>query len=229
MREFICTPLLKISIITSAFDLTDGQIKQLQTALHKDGKTTLFMYNFGNMSTVQAKALTGMDFKVNKIVRNTRLSMRKQSTVPGLLKDSHTAPTSRAMSVVGGQTETLGTYSDGSVGFAINKRDGYTTVYYGDSLISVDNLKAIARACGIHVYSDSGDVLMASRNLVVFHAVTAGEKTVTFEEKTDVWDYFNNKWYTDVDSVTFSAEQGETRYLFFGDKNEIEKWELPVY
>ncbi|MBR3781649.1 MAG: hypothetical protein IKK63_10675, partial [Clostridia bacterium] len=113
--------------------------------------------------------------------------------------------------------------------FAINRQKDYTTIYYGDSLLSVNNLKAIARACGIHVYSDSEDVLMANQNMVEFHAVTAGEKAVTFEGKTDVWDYFNNKWYTDVDSVTFSAQIGETKYLFYGDKEEIDNWSLPIY
>ena len=219
----------KLYIITSAFDMTDEQIEQLQTALHKDGKTTLFMYNFGTMTTQQAKALTGMDFKVNILQSKTGIKMTNQSAVPGLISDNHTARISRAMKVVGGQTETLGKNPDGSVGFAINRQKDYTTIYYGDSLLSVNNLKAIARACGIHVYSDSEDVLMANQNMVVFHAVTAGEKTVTFEGKTDVWDYFNNKWYTDVDSVTFSAQIGETKYLFYGDKEEIENWSLPIY
>ena len=181
------------------------------------------------MSTAQAKALTGMDFKVNKLISKTKIRMTKQSSVPGLVSDGHSAPVSRPMSVTGGQTETLGRYADGSVGFAINKQKKYTTVYYGDSLISAENLRAIARACGIHVYSDSPDVLMANQNMVVFHAVTAGEKTVTFEGATDVWDYFNNQWYTGVDSVTFPAEVGETRYLFFGNKEQIEAWNLPVY
>jgi len=32
-----------------------------------------------------------------------------------------------------------------------------------------------------------------------------------------------------VDSVTFSAQIGETKYLFYGDKEEIENWSLPIY
>ena len=68
----------KLYIITSAFDMTDEQIEQLQTALHKDGKTTLFMYNFGTMTTQQAKALTGMEFKVNILQSKTGIKMTKQ-------------------------------------------------------------------------------------------------------------------------------------------------------
>lgn len=219
----------KLYIIVSAFDMTDDQITQLQKQLHKDGKTSLFMYNFGNMTNAQAKALTGMDFADVKKVSDTKLTMSNQSVVPGLTSANHTAVTARAMSVVGGQTATLGTYSDGSVGFAIKQEKNYTTIYYGDSLISVANLKAIARACGINVYTDTEDVFMANQNMAVLQAVQAGNKTVSFGKKVDVYDYFEGKWYTGVDKITLSMKQGQTKYLFFGTKSEIEGWKLPKF
>ena len=218
----------KLYIITSAFDMTDAQIAQLQKQLHRDGKTTLFMYNFGVLSTEQAKALTGMDFAEGS-VDSTRLTLSEQSAVPGLKASSHTAVTARAMTVTGGQTATLGTYSDGSVGFAIKKTAEYTTIYFGDSVISTDNLKAIAKACGIHVYTDTKDVFMANQNLAVLHTTSAGTKTVSFGRKVDVYDYFENKWYTGVDSVSLPMEKGKTKYLFFGEKSDIESWKLPAY
>ena len=50
-----------------------------------------------------------------------------------------------------------------------------------------------------------------------------------FGKTVDVYDYFENKWHIGVDKISFAAQYGQTKYMFFGDKNEIESWALPEY
>ncbi len=64
--------------------------------------------------------------------------------------------------------------------------------------------------------------------MIMLHASYAGIKLIHFKPGMDVYDYFHNKWYENVSSVNLDDMPfGSTRYLFYGQKAEIEKMNLP--
>ena len=74
---------------------------------------------------------------------------------------------------------------------------------------------------GVNVFSQTNDVIYADGSLVVFHSSEDGEKTLNFPSVCDVYDYFENKWYIGVRSITFSADSGDTKYLFYGNRSDF--------
>jgi hypothetical protein len=50
--------------------------------------------------------------------------------------------------------------------------------WVGDRRPTVDELRAIAKAAGVHIYSDSGDTFYAGNGIVSLHAKEAGEKII---------------------------------------------------
>lgn len=90
--------------------------------------------------------------------------------------------------------------------------DGFRSVWIGAKYVQAELLRAIARRAGVHVYSESGDVLLADRNFVVIHASTSGTKTIRFAEAADPYEVFERKSYgTKTREIVFPLEFGQTK------------------
>ena len=218
----------KVYIFANPYRLSADTVNKLNDKLHRDDKMSVFLYNFGNTAAADVKKLTGMDI-VNKMESMNHRITISQSEIPGLPKTSNGATLNPTARVTGSQTVTLGKYSDGTVGFALYKGNGYKTIFYGDTNLSTKSIRAIAQYAGVNVYMDTDDVFVANENMIVLNTSSEGNKTVQFGEKVDVYDYFENKWHTGVSSLTFTMKTEECKYLFYGKKADIEAMKLPAW
>jgi hypothetical protein len=55
-------------------------------------------------------------------------------------------------------------------------------------------LRGIARFAGVHIYSEAGDIISASRQLLAVHTVSGGKRTFSLPRRVEmVYDLFENR------------------------------------
>ena len=64
-------------------------------------------------------------------------------------------------------------------GITTRARDGWTSVVASDPKLSPAELREVARAAGVHVYSDTDEPLYASRRHVALHSATGGLRRIS--------------------------------------------------
>jgi hypothetical protein len=75
-----------------------------------------------------------------------------------------------------------------------------------------DIVRAIARHAGCHVYSDSDDILYASKNFVTLHASVDGEKLIRLPHESDPFEIYEEEFYgKGTREIRFKLKRGETK------------------
>ena len=76
-------------------------------------------------------------------------------------------------------------YSQGSCvpGMGVKESPDWTSIYIASPNVPAPVLRGIAQFAGVHLYSDAGDVLYASRQLLGVHTVSGGERTFKLPQK----------------------------------------------
>lgn len=86
---------------------------------------------------------------------------------------------------------------------------GEWTSIYTPKNPTADELRRIAKAAGVHIYLDTGDVVYANRSYLCIHTNEGGTKHIRLPHKTPVRDLINNKEispYTDEFSIEIPAK-----------------------
>ena len=78
-------------------------------------------------------------------------------------------------------------------GFCVKDMGNWTSVYVGASVITAEILRNICRYAGVHIYSDTEDVLYANKHFVVISTREAGKKTIKLPRRTDVYEIYENR------------------------------------
>jgi len=95
---------------------------------------------------------------------------------------------------------------------AIKEQDGYTSIYYGSTHISCDEIKEFARYAGCHIYSETDDVVYANKNYITIHAASSGPKTINLPGRQEVTDVYDGSLVaSDAQAFTVDMLRGETR------------------
>lgn len=228
-------PDAKLYVLLNPWRIDSAEAKKLEGVLHKKGKTTLWLYGAGDTSLADFRSLTGLNVQEKKgqsFDNTIKTAANAGSLLPGLTGNA-------ALSGIGANplytvneaagVQVLGRYQNVSgspAGYAMTEKDGWTSIFYGSSSLTLEVLKSAARKAGATVFSDvsstSGDVLYADQGLAVLHTATAGNKTIRFPAgTTDVYEYFTGKW-TSGGTVTLSCKQYQTLYFFYGKKADIQ-------
>jgi len=220
----------KTFVFLNPYRMSAATMQKLATRIHKDNKTSVFMYGFGNAAASDIKALTGMDIVRENSKLSINISAKSQTVMPGVGSLPSMDTFHPRTYVSGGQTTILGAYTDGKAGFAMHKASNYTTVFCGSKSLDSANLREIARYSGSDVFMESGDVLTANENFISVHMASAGNKVLKFNKAVDVYDYFTDTWYENTTQVNLGMiTRGQTRYIFYGKKADITAMKLPKW
>lgn len=86
-------------------------------------------------------------------------------------------------------------------------------------------LRGIARWAGVHLYSEAGDVLYATRDLLAVHTVGGGERTFRLPRKVEVVHELLDDLPVarDADSFTVTLPPASTSLWFVGARSALEK------
>ena len=88
----------------------------------------------------------------------------------------------------------------------------YSSVFTHAIPLPADLWRNLARYAGAHVYSDSGDVLVADSSLVAIHSLQSGPRQVMLPGRFNVTDVVTGKAVgRKVDTIRFDMQAPETR------------------
>lgn len=218
----------RLYIFVNPFRITEKRADVICKTLQNGHKTGLFLFGFGDTDPAIVCRLTHMDIRREKGEQDLTLQLDAarfphDAQAQGIITGER--------SVVFGENITpLGVYGDGALGFAQKDTGDWNCLFFGGTGLSATILQGIAKACGILVCSETRDVFSGNQQLLVLSVVTPGDKTVHFPGTVDVWDYFENTWYESTDTVTFdNLTQTDCKWLFYGNRRDIEDWNLPLW
>ena len=215
-------------IFVNPFGLSADRVDAVCKTLRRGHKTALFLYGFGDTDPVDVRRLTGMELVRERGVCDLSLRLASSELLgtpdwPGITIGERTV-------VTDSDARVLGVYADGSVGFAQQDTGEWNALFCGGAGLSVEGIRALARESGVPVCCETTDVFAGDRQMLLLSPVTAGEKTLHFGGKVDVWDYFENRWYEQIDTLTFRhMEIDDCKWLFYGERDAIEAWNLPAW
>jgi hypothetical protein len=78
-------------------------------------------------------------------------------------------------------------------GFCVKPMDGWTSVFSAAPMLNHYLLRNIARAAGLHIFSEANDVVLPGRSFLMLHARTAGEKTIRLPAPVDVFECYDGR------------------------------------
>jgi hypothetical protein len=101
-------------------------------------------------------------------------------------------------------------------GFVIKEFPEWTSIYSAAPNLPAPVIRGIARYSGVHIYSDSGDVIYATPQLLAVHSACGGPRTIKLPGKVDIiYDLFDQTIIgqdTEIIQVDFPAP---ATFLFF--------------
>lgn len=201
---------------------------KVEAVLHRKGKTAVWMYGPGETAQEDFHRLTGMTVK-RSAGRLQTLEILMEPGADKLLPGTANQFVSglgvyEKYYVEDENATVLGRYDSGGreAAVAAVEKDGWKSVFCGSFHLTVEFLRGTAAWAGVNCFADTGDVVYADGALAVFHASEDGEKTLTLPKKCDVYDYFSGQWHKGVQTLSFTAQAGETRYFFYGRQADLQ-------
>ncbi|MHB0937461.1 MAG: beta-galactosidase [Armatimonadota bacterium] len=104
-------------------------------------------------------------------------------------------------------------------GMGIKQFEEWTSVYLAVPNTPAPVLRGIARFAGVHLYSEDGDVLHVSRELLGVHTVAGGERTFRLPRRVErVYDLYDRREIArDADCFTVALSPVSTALYYTGD------------
>jgi hypothetical protein len=138
----------------------------------------------------------GTDVRVQEIIRYYDHQIYlKDPRDPGLNRDLPGFRVSPRFFADDPQAVALGTLSAGinKPGLVVKQVDGWRSIYSGAPIVPSSLLRGIARAAGVHIYSDADDIVTANRNFLCIYAPNGGKRNVRLPERATVVDLIDGR------------------------------------
>ncbi|OGD22818.1 MAG: hypothetical protein A2W03_03530 [Candidatus Aminicenantes bacterium RBG_16_63_16] len=231
LLEKDCPPY-KLYVFLNPFRLDGGRRSALEKIVRRDRRVALWIYAPGlirdDLSLENMRDLTGIRFGMGEQpwgpwVHLTDLGHPITRGLPQETSwgtDSKLAP---LFHVDDPGARELGqvVYSQGNCkpGFAVKDFPEWTSVYSAAPNLPAPVLRGIARHAGVHIYSDAGDVLYASRQLLGVHTAAGGRRVFRLPAAVEVvHDLFEDKRVAaEAAEFEVSLAPASTSLFFTGD------------
>ncbi len=214
-------PMYKIYVFLNSSTLTPNEIKFIRQNLQKDGNVLLFFnnagYSIGNYEE-NIKNLTGMKVKCNaqKIIgKGSSYNELKSIPIKGL-SNLYTASTTPLFYVDDPTAIPIASISGiNKIGAAIKNNKTWSSVYLSlPGIISPEFIRGIAKLANVVPVGPQEDVTYAGNGFIIIHAMTAGEKTLRWEGKSDLFDITTGSTIAKgVESYNLKMAPFETRWF----------------
>lgn len=170
----------KVYVFLDCFYLTEAQRRAVE-ALRSDKRTLIWFYAPGyasqeNLSLPRMEALTGFALEpVEEGALQGALSSGGQTVgIAKRQKSLFAVRPGEGVRELARGTESL---KEKTV-MAVKRNPGWTSVFSSIPGMTADQLRALYREAGVHVYSECGDVLSANDSWLMLHTRTTGTKQV---------------------------------------------------
>ena len=116
-------------------------------------------------------------------------------------------------------------YSEGRCkpGMGVREFVDWRSVYLAAPNIPAPVLRGLARYAGVHLYSEAGDVLYATRDLLAVHTVAGGERRFRLPRSAEVvYELFEGQEIArDTDEIHTTLEPASTSLYYIGDRQTL--------
>lgn len=205
-------PPARMYVFINAFALDDRTLSAVRKHACRKDCMVVWMYapgviwngrlDFSNVANVVGIGLTQASSGTGSIV----LEDGKQTFDA---QHPHLTP---SFAVDDPKASVLARYTDGgAVAVASKKISGWTSVYCGTLQMPASLLREQARKAGIHIYSDSDDIVMVGNGFVCISASVAGTKTLRLPAKCRTKDCKSGEILPESESIVLHMLQGDTR------------------
>ena len=170
----------KVFVFLDCFYLTAPQLKAVES-LRSDGRTLIWFYAPGyvsqeDLSLPRTEALTG--FALEPVAEGVlQGTLNATGEAVGIAKRQKSLFVVRGGEGVHGLARGVDKLKDKTV-MAKKRHPGWTSVFSAIPGVTAEQLRALYREAGVHIYCDSGDVLSANEAWLMLHTRTAGTKHV---------------------------------------------------
>ena len=209
----------KLYIFLNAFHLDEKRRAALKREMRRDSRVALWIYAPGYISEEPSldnmRDLTGFSFGMGRQPWSSFMHMVDfhHPITANLSQDMFwgtESPISPHFHLEDDDATILGqvVYSQGSClpGMGVKVFPNWTSIYVASPNIPAPVLRGIARFANVHLYSDDGDILYVSHNLLGVHTVSGGRRTFRLPRRVEqVYDIFGEKTIT-RDSISFQVE-----------------------
>jgi hypothetical protein len=189
----------KLYVFLNAFRLDAARRAALKQVLRRDGRTALWIYAPGYLQDSASLAnmtdLTGISFGSGDHpwgpqIQLTDLSHPITRGLPQDLTWGTNSLLGPVFHTADDGARVLGSvvYSQGRCrpGFVVKEFGGWKSVYSAAPNLPAPILRGVARYAGVHLYSDAGDVLYATPNLLAVHTAAGGARTYQLPRSVEV-------------------------------------------
>ncbi len=229
-------PDYKLYIFLNPFHLDDERRARLKSQLQHGGKTALWLYAPGYLNNTPAldhmTDLTSFHFDKwdepwGQMMHVTNFTHPITHAIAQDLFWGSSAAIGPLFHVEDPQATVLGQviYSLGRCkpGFAIKELDGWNSIYLATPDVPAPVLRGIAQYAGVHIYSEAGDVLHATPDLLGIHTVSGGAREFKLPHPVElVYDLYQDKVLArDVDRFHTILPPASSALYFTGRKELI--------
>jgi len=200
-------PPYKLYVLLNAFRLDDARREALARELRHDGRVALWIYAPGYINEVPAlehmTSLTGMRFGRGEHAWGPMIHITdyEHEITCDLSQDLFWGTNARLAPLFHLEDPTVRAlgevvYSQGRCkpGFGVREYAGWASIYSAAPNLPAGVLRGIARYAGVHLYSEAGDVLYATRHLLGVHTAAGGKRTFALPKRVEVvYDLFGRQ------------------------------------
>jgi len=243
----------KLIIMANTFALNKKQRELIKKRLQRDNRTIIYMYAPGLMTQKQTSinydiansSITGFDFKLDEKKHDLSIKLPSNNlagyfrnkiyggfTTPAKPKNVRREKFSPRLSVKSkAGVEILGRYADdGAIGFARKKFPTHTAIFWGSTALDQVVLQKLAKAAGVHIYTNGKSVVYANSNFMSIHVPHAGKRVIKLPRRAEqIVDLFSGQVIgRNTDKVNVDFKKNDTRLLYFGKAAALKKAQLEI-
>lgn len=206
----------KVYFFANCFHLDNKQREAIARATH--GKTAVWFYGAGFLNDTASDENISECIGINVARRPAEPAVIQiESGNAELTKNIHEpfgvpATADPLWAATDPGAEILGRYASGGAALAAKQTPGGLRVYIGAWRCPAQLLRNILTASGVHVYCDSGDVLLTDGRFLSLTAASPGSKKISLPKASSVRDALGEQpLFQNVTEFTLDMQLGETR------------------
>lgn len=226
-------PPYKLYIFLNAWHLDDDRRAKLKRELQRHHGTALWIYGAGFLNQTPALAnmadLTGFNFEQNDnpwamqmLVSDFDHAITRE--IPqDFFWGTHTS-LGPVFHVKDAEARVLGqvvaSFGRCKPGLVVKEFADWRSVWTASPNVPAPILRGVARYAGVHLYSEAGDVLHASKSLLSVHTVSGGPRTFKLPSRVEVvYDLYHDKVLAqDADAFEVDLPPASSALYFTGTK-----------
>ena len=229
-------PPYKLYLLLNPWCLSDQRREALARQLRRDGRVALWIYAPGFLKDepdlAHMEELTGFRFGQGDrpwgpLIQVEDYGHPITESIPPDLFWGTNGRLGPLFHLEDPEARILGqvVYSEGQCrpGFAVKEFPAWRSVYAAAPNLPAPILRGLARYAGVHLYSEAGDVLYATPQLLVVHTLPGGQRDFCLPEKVEVvYDLFAGvEVAAETDEFAVVLPERSTTMWFTGERREL--------